>query len=126
MKATVSDLFAEMKAGSPFFIRPLVNVIADRVLGGFVIPTLKKHLTFLEDQLATSAGDYLCGANLTAADILVSYAVMAFDPRLDQLTTFEGGTWRKTHPNVAAYVDKLKNEEGYKKCKERIKEIEGK
>jgi glutathione S-transferase len=116
-----------MKAGAPFFVRPLVNIIADRVLGSFVIPTLKKHLTFLEDQLTTSAGDYLCGANLTAADILISYGVMAFDPRVDELTTFEGGgTWRETFPKTAAYVDRLKNEEGFKKSKQRIKEIEGK
>ncbi|KAL2202583.1 glutathione transferase [Sarocladium strictum] len=118
-------VFLKMKAGAPFFVRPLVNIIADRVLGSFVIPTLKKHLTFLEDQLSTSAGDYLCGANLTAADILISYGVMAFDPRVDELTTFEGGgTWRETFPKTATYVDRLKNEEGFKKSKQRIKEIE--
>ena len=68
-----SDLTTEMKAGSPFLVRPLVNMIADRVLGMFVVPTLRKHLKFLEEQLSTSSGEYLCGKTLTAADILVSY-----------------------------------------------------
>lgn len=115
-----------MKAGSPFFVRPIVNMIADRVLSMFVIPTLQKHLAFLEQQLETSAGEYLCGKDLTAADILVSYGVMAFENRLDQLTTWEGGSWKATHPRVLAYVEKLKAEKGFVRSKEKIKEFEGK
>lgn len=124
--ATDNSLPLEMKAGAPFFVRPLVNMIADRVMSIFVIPTLRKHLNFLEQQLSTSAGDYLCGKDLTAADILVSYGVIAFDPRVDSFMTFEEGSWRAAYPKTAAYVDKLKNEEGYKKTQEKVKEIEGK
>ncbi|KAH8170728.1 palmitoyltransferase ERF2 [Sarocladium implicatum] len=126
MPPLVMSLVFKMKAGSPFLVRPLVNMIADRVMGLFVVPTLRKHLKFLEDQLSTSSGDYLCGKTLTAADILVSYGPIKFDKMVDELATWEGGSWRNTHPKVAAYLDKMQTEPGYVKTTQKVKEYEGK
>ncbi|KAK0384853.1 hypothetical protein NLU13_7331 [Sarocladium strictum] len=118
-------VFSTVKSGAPFFVRPIVNIIADRVLSSFVIPTLRKHLGYLEQLLSTSAGGYLCGKDLTAADIIISYAVIAFDGRADQVMTFKEGSWRAAYPKLAAYVDRLKENEGYKRSQAKIKEIEG-
>jgi len=45
----------------------------------FLTNTLKTHFDFLEEQLATSPGDgkYLCGAELTAADIFMTFPLVA-------------------------------------------------
>jgi glutathione S-transferase len=45
----------------------------------FLDPNFKTHFTFLEQQLASSLnnGNYLCGNNLTGADILMSFLLIA-------------------------------------------------
>lgn len=45
----------------------------------FLTPNLKTQFDFLESQLATSPdeGGYLCGAELTGADIMMSFPLGA-------------------------------------------------
>lgn len=100
-------------------------MIANRVFSSFIFPNARKHLKFLEQQLSTSSGKYLCGANLTAADILISFPLIAAKDRFDQLGQWEGGSWKKECPKVWDYVQSLEAEEGYKRSVEKIKEIDG-
>lgn len=59
----------------PFLIRPITHAIAGKITSLFLAPNFKTHYTFLEDQLKTSpdGGEFLCGKDLTAADILMSF-----------------------------------------------------
>ncbi|KFG82690.1 glutathione S-transferase I [Metarhizium anisopliae] len=110
----------------PFLVRPITSIIANRIISMFVFPNVSKHLAFLDQQLATSGGKYLCGDKLTAADILMSFPVIAGSGRFNELGYFEGGSWEKAYPRVAEYVKVLESEEGYKRSVEKIEAIDGK
>lgn len=52
-------------------------MVANQILSSFVLPNLKAQLGFLEQQLETSGGDFLCGKNLTSADVLLSFGLLS-------------------------------------------------
>ncbi|GAN49399.1 glutathione S-transferase [Methylobacterium sp. PvP062] len=72
-------VFGRLAPGSPWPLRPLVRRIADTVLRGFVDPDLRRHAAFWEAELA--GRPYFCGADFTAADILMSFPLEAFAAR---------------------------------------------
>ncbi|MCJ2134351.1 glutathione S-transferase [Methylobacterium sp. J-026] len=72
-------IFSRLAPGSPWLLRPLVRRIADTVLRGFVDPDLRRHAAFWEAELADRP--YLCGADFTAADIMMSFPLEAFAAR---------------------------------------------
>lgn len=94
-------------------------MIASKVEGAFINPNIHTHFGFLEDQLKTApgGGSYLCGDRITAADILLSYSVIAALSRLASL--------RSQYPGVAAYADRLQDIESYKRSVAQIERIEG-
>lgn len=109
----------------PFLIRPISSAIANRVVSSFVFPNIKKHLAFLENQLETSGGDFLTGSNLTAADIQLSYALLAGQSGFDGMGKWGKGSARQTYPKVFAYMDRLEQQPGWKRAVEKTKEIDG-
>jgi glutathione S-transferase len=80
---------------------------------------METHFSFLDSQLKTSGGDYLCGKNLTGADILMSFPLMAAKERALQDS-------KDKYPNLLAYVQRIEKEPGYMKSVEKIVEIDGK
>lgn len=64
-----------IKTSTPFFLRPLALLLTSALESKFLNPNLRANWDFLESQLATSpnGGDYLCGADLTGADIMMSF-----------------------------------------------------
>ena len=94
--------------------------MANKIQSGFVDPNFVTHFTFLESQLASSpeGGKYLCGPNLTGADILLSFPLIAGKGRT--------GLTKEKYPKLWAYVETLEQEPGYKKSIEKIVEIDGK
>lgn len=110
----------------PFFIRPISSIIADRIFAAFIFPNARKNLAFLEQQLATSSGAYLCGDSLTAADILMSFPLIAAQGRLDTMGSWEGGSWDKANPLVKKYLARLEAEPGYKRSVAKVEAIDGK
>lgn len=92
----------------------------------FLYPNAKKHLSFIEGQLATSGGRYLCGDELTAADMMMSFPVIAAKGRWDEFGPWEGGSWRKAFPNLLKYTEALEAHPTYKKSIEKIEAIDGK
>lgn len=102
----------------PFFIRPITGQISSKISDGYLAPQFSSHFTFLEQQLATSTGSYLCGPNLTGADILMSFPLIAGKGR--------AGLTAEKYPLLRKYVDELEKEEGYLKAAEKIVEIDGK
>ncbi|POR39705.1 Glutathione S-transferase 1 [Tolypocladium paradoxum] len=110
----------------PFLVRPITAVVANRIYSQFIFPNAQRHLEFIDGQLATSGGRYLCGDALSAADILMSFPLIAAKDRWDDMGSWEGGSWAKAHPRVAEYVERLEAEEGYKRSVEKVEAVDGK
>ena len=84
----------------------------------FLNETFKTHFSFLESQLASSpgGGKYLCGTELTAADILMSFPLMvAAQQKIDA----------KAYPKLMEYIKMLEQNEVHKRSEEKAKEAGG-
>lgn len=109
----------------PFIVRPISSVIANQVTAMMVFPNMKKHLGFLEQQLETSGGDFITGPDMTAADILLSYPLLAGSTGFDSMGKWPKGTAKESYPKLFAYMERLEQQPGYKKAVEKTKEIDG-
>lgn len=89
------------------------------VESAFLHRNLENHFRYLEEQLksAPGGGPYLCGSQLSAADIIMSFPLIAAMGRL------EGA--EEKYPKVKGYSDKLQATQGYKKAADKIVEVEG-
>jgi glutathione S-transferase len=101
----------------PFFIKPVTRGIADKVDSMYLNANYETHFGFLNSQLATSPdnGEYLCGASLTAADILMSFPIIAASGKVDA----------QKYPKLKAYAAKLEAHPGYVNCVKKIEELTG-
>jgi len=101
----------------PFFIKPVTRGIADKVDNVYLNENFATHFGFLESQLASSPdnGEYLCGASLTAADILMSFPIIAASGKVDA----------EKFPKLKAYAAKLEAHPGYGGCVKKIEELTG-
>lgn len=79
-------------------------------------------MAFLEDQLKTApeGGPFLCGKELTAADILISFPVIAAKWR-----ALQDKKQQEKYPLLLAYANRLEGIEGYKKAVTKIEAIDG-
>lgn len=59
----------------PFFIKPVVKGVADKVTSSFIAPNIKSQLDFMETELASRP--WFAGADFTAADIQMSFPLEA-------------------------------------------------
>jgi len=72
----LSLVFRRMpQAPMPFFLRPVVRGIADKVKAGYVDPQLKLHFDYMEEELAKAP--WFAGAEFSAADIQMSFPIEA-------------------------------------------------
>lgn len=103
----------------PFFIKPITRGIATRVEGQFLNRNYDTHFGFLESQLSSSpnGGKYLCGAELTAADILMSFPLIAASAR--------GKIDKAKYSKLAAYIEVLEKSDGYLKSIKKIEQVSG-
>ncbi|KAK5018505.1 bifunctional glutathione transferase/peroxidase [Cryomyces antarcticus] len=103
----------------PFFIKPITRGIAGKVDDLFLKPNFKTHFEFLEEQIATSpgGGEYLCGKELTGADILMSFPLIAAQGR--------SGLTADHYPKLCSYIFRIQEEEGYKSSIRKIEEMTG-
>ena len=104
---------------APFFIKPVARLLTGAIESNLLAPNLKTSFDFLESQIASSPnhGEYLCGAKLTGADIMMSFPLAGAKDR--------AGFNKEAHPKLWAYVDRLEAHEGYKRAVEKIIEVEG-
>lgn len=107
----------------PFFVRPITNIVASQVENQFLTRNVEGNLAFLEEQLRTSpdGGQFICGKELTAADILLSFPVIAVTMRV-----LKEKNNRERFPLLVEYANRLENIEGYQRAVKKIEEIEGK
>ena len=59
----------------PFFIKPIVKGIADKVTSSFIAPNIERQLDFMESALATEP--WFAGKEFSAADIQMSFPLEA-------------------------------------------------
>jgi glutathione S-transferase len=107
----------------PFFVRPITSIVASQVENQFLTRNVEGNLAFVEEQLRTApdGGPFICGKELTAADILMSFAVIAVSGRM-----LKDKKNRDKYPLFAAYAKRLEEAEGYKRAVKKVEEIDGK
>ncbi|HTR54543.1 MAG TPA: glutathione S-transferase [Kofleriaceae bacterium] len=99
-------VFSRVRTGAPFVVRPIAKAIARKVEKQFIAPNLARHVAFLDGELAKSP--WFAGAELTAADIQMSFAMEAIAAR---------------YPNAPArvtdWVDRAHGRPAYQRALER-------
>ena len=95
------------KQPMPFFVRPIVKGVADKVGSVFLRPQVKTHLGFMEAELGKS--EWFAGEAFSAADIQMSFAVEAAQAR--------GGV--EAYPRLGAWLEKIHARPAYGKAVER-------
>lgn len=96
-------VFTTMKRKAPLVVRPLVGGIADKVLRDFVDPQVKAHFDWVESELSKST--WLVGEELTAADVQMSFPILAAMART------EGG-----RPRLEAFVARMRKRPAYQRA----------
>jgi len=84
-------LFGEVQNRSPALIRPLAKMIAGAVQSGYLGPTIKAQLDFIEAELGRSA--WFAGDAFSAADIMMSFPMEAAKMRIGLAGHPLLGTW---------------------------------
>lgn len=112
MALLLTYYLVKMMAGPevPFFIRPITRAVISGMESLYFLPNLKTHFSFLEEQVATSpdGGEYLCGKQITAADMLMSFPLLACKSGNMSVDLQE-------YPKLAAYIERLEANEGYQR-----------
>jgi glutathione S-transferase len=104
-------VFEKMKSGPvPFFIKPVVRGIADKVLSMFVHPQLKLHAEYMEKAL--SEHPWFAGDELTGADFLMSFPLEAVAARAAKAVGV------KT-PHIDRFLATIKARPAYQRALER-------
>ena len=102
----LSLVFARLAHGPmPFFVRPVVRGIADKVLSGYVNPQITLHLDFMESELGRSA--WFAGAAFSATDIQISFPIEAAAAR---------GALDSNHPRLQAYLAAIHARPAYQRA----------
>ncbi|MEZ4266573.1 MAG: glutathione S-transferase [Myxococcota bacterium] len=101
-------LFSLMPKRSPWVMRPVVGALSKTVVGGFIDPQITRHLAFAEETLTRSV--YFAGAELTAADVQMSFPIQAALARSAKPGQF---------PKLEAFVARIEARPAYKRALER-------
>ncbi|KAJ7328494.1 glutathione S-transferase-like protein [Mycena albidolilacea] len=107
----------------PFFIRPVTSRISGSIKTEFLDPNFDTHFTFIEEQLATSGGRYLCGDKLTGADIMMGYPILVVTSDLGDRGP--ANVNRERSPHMFAYAAALQATESYNKAVKKVVALEG-
>ena len=96
------------KSPMPFFLRPIVRGIADKVSAGFIAPQIALHMDFIEAELAKST--WFAGEDFSAADIQMSFPLEAGSAR---------GRATSGRPRIAAFLERIHARPAYQRALER-------
>ena len=72
-------IFKRMVSKVPFFIRPVIKAVVDKVREGYLWVRYRRHLAFMDQELSQST--WLSGEELTAADIVMGYCLEVAEVR---------------------------------------------
>lgn len=107
------------KAPVWFFLKPIIRGIADQLDNSFTKPNLKDHMTFLEDYLKQSpnGGEFFCGSNLSAADIMIIFALEGCTNMVPLNET--------NYPTLYSWVRRMQARDAYKRAGDKVTELTG-
>lgn len=89
-------------APMPFFVKPIAKGIAAKVRSNYLDSNVKRNLDFIESTLGNTT--WLCGDELTAADIQMSFPIEAAEVRTNL---------RDGYPNLAGFLDRIRARPAY-------------
>ncbi|KAF2860185.1 hypothetical protein K470DRAFT_282210 [Piedraia hortae CBS 480.64] len=119
MTLLILSMFMNILSGPnvPFLVRPVARTLTGRVESSYLNPNFETHWLFLNSQLASSPGGglFLCGPELTAADIMMSFPIIISEDKID----------KAKYPKLAAYADMLKNHIRYRQSVEEMENRTG-
>ncbi|CAN5334777.1 glutathione S-transferase [soil metagenome] len=95
------------KGPMPFFIRPVVKSVSDKVMRTFVGPQLKTHLDFMESELGKST--WFAGEEFSAADIQMSFPIEAAASRAGL---------NQSRPRLMAWLGRIHDRPAYQRALE--------
>jgi glutathione S-transferase len=95
-------------APMPFFVRPIARSIAGRAKSSFIGPQIALHLDYVEGELGKSP--WFAGADLTAADIQMSFPLEAAAAR---------GGLDAGRPRTMAFLERIHARPAYQRALER-------
>lgn len=93
------------KAPVPFFIKPIVKGVADKVTQSFLAPNLTQQLAFIENTLAQQA--WFAGAEFSAADVQMSFPMEAAAARVGL---------GAQHPHITAWLQRIHARPAYQRA----------
>jgi glutathione S-transferase len=102
-------VFDQVRAARvPFFIKPILNTVADKVTRSYIQPNLDGQLAFMEAEL--NARQWFAGDTFTAADVMMSFPLEAAAARagLDE-----------RYPRLTAWLARIHQRSAYKAALER-------
>jgi len=89
----------------PFFVKPVVRGLSQKVLATFVGPQLKTHFDYIESELGKST--WFAGNDFTAADIQMSFTLEAGKAR---------GVVGDSRPRINAWLDRIHARPAYQRA----------
>ena len=92
----------------PFFVKPIVKKIVSTAMTSFIDPQLKRHLDYMEGELAKSS--WFAGNEMTAADVQMSFPLEAAASR---------GGLDRSRPRLMAFLEKIHARPAYRRALER-------
>ena len=92
----------------PFFVRPIVRTLSDKVSKALIEPQLRSQQRFMESELAKST--WFAGDEFTAADIQMSFVVEASATR---------GGLGANHPRLTAWLERIHARPAYRRALEK-------
>src|SRR3954451_24361889 len=101
-------LFTLMPKRAPALLSPLVRKVSTQALTTLVNPQLKQHMAFWEEELSKS--EWFAAANLTAADIQMSFPLEAASAR---------GGLEQGHPKSMAFLERIHARPAYARALEK-------
>jgi glutathione S-transferase len=96
------------KSPAPFFVRPVIRALAQRVKRTYIEPQLATHLDFLEGELGKSA--WFAGEEFTSADIQMSFPLEGAVAR---------GGLDARRPRLMAFLERIHARPAYRRALER-------
>ncbi|MCG3189273.1 MAG: hypothetical protein LKCHEGNO_01564 [Burkholderiaceae bacterium] len=102
-------IFGRVRKAGPFFVRPLLNKVADTVMASFVTPNITRQLAFMEAELSTRA--WFAGSEFSAADVMMSFPL--------EVAVVRGGLDAATYPRLTDWLARIHARPAYQSALQR-------
>jgi glutathione S-transferase len=92
-------------APMPFFVKPIVKAVADKVTSSFIAPNLQRQLAFMESEIARQP--WFAGEEFSAADVQMSFVLEAAAGRVGLASSY---------PKLADWLARIRARPAYQRA----------